>query len=416
MTNIPICKKRKSSQFRTISISCQRLPSKLSKQVYLLNFVSHTSKLRKCFVTINHSIVCKKIKKYGFHEYDIDLFRSYLSNRKQIVKCHNEISHMCDIDIGVPQGSALGPILFIMYVNDINQHVHIGAAWNLYADDTLVYCSDNNVDRLRKCTNTSIACIKQWYDMTKLVINTAKSNVMVVSSKKRHGLSGASNIDVRLGNENIKQIDCIEYIGVKLDAHLQWNDQIDAVCRKLVFTISRLSRLRHVLAPRILMYIYQGIIQPRFYYAITIIFLWGFTSKYNLSKFQRLQNRAVRIITRDFDYVHVRRIDIAKNLKWMNVIQIRDYFVALPVFTCIHGMSPSYLSDCITMYNEIAVRDTRASTSSNLVIVPHAHLALFENSFEYRDSAIWNALPEHIIRKCINLHTVKKALRAPVLT
>ena len=100
---------------------------------------------------------------------------------KQIVKCHNDISHMCDIDIGVPQGSVLGPILFILYVNDINQHVHIGAACNLYADDALLYCSANNVDTLRDCTNNYIACIKQWYDMNKLVINTAKSNVMVVS-------------------------------------------------------------------------------------------------------------------------------------------------------------------------------------------------------------------------------------------
>ena len=165
--------------------------------------------IRKCFDTINHSILCKKMDKYGFHDDDIDLFRSYLSNRKQIVKCHNEISQMCDIHIGVPQGSVLGPILFLLYVNDINQHVHIGAACNLYADDTLVYCSANNVDTLQECTNNSIACIKQWYDMNKLVINTAKSNVMVVSSKQRHALSGASNIDVHLGNENIKQIGCI---------------------------------------------------------------------------------------------------------------------------------------------------------------------------------------------------------------
>ena len=108
----------------------------------------------------------------------------------------------------------------------------------VYADDTLVYCSANNVDTLRECTNNYIACIKQWYDMNKLVINTANSNAMIVSSKQRHVLSGASNIDVRLGNENIKQIDCIDYIGVKLDAHLTWNDQIDAVCKKLVFIIS----------------------------------------------------------------------------------------------------------------------------------------------------------------------------------
>ncbi len=108
------------------------------------------------------------------------------------------------------------PILFILYVNDINQHVHIGAACNIYADDTLVYCSANNVDTLQECTNNSIACIKQWNDMNKVVINTAKSNVMAVSSKQSRALSGASNIYVRLGNENIKQIDCIDYLGVKL--------------------------------------------------------------------------------------------------------------------------------------------------------------------------------------------------------
>ena len=96
-------------------------------------------------------------------------------------------------------------------------------------------------------------------------------------------------------------------------------------------------------------------------------------------------------------YAHVRCIDIVKNLKWTNVIQRRDYFVALSVFKCIHGMSPSYLSDCITMYNEIAVSDTRASTYSNLVIVPNAHLALFGNYFAYRGPVTWNALPEHNI-------------------
>ena len=97
-----------------------------------------------------------------------------------------------------------------------------------------------------------------------------------------------------------------------------------------------------------------------------------------------MQKRAALIITGECDYIHVRGIDIVKNLKWANVIQRRDYFVPFSMFKCIHGMSPSYLSECITMYNEIAVRDTRAYISSNLVDVPHAPLALFENSFAYR--------------------------------
>ena len=177
---------------------------------------------------------------------------------------------------------------------------------------------------------------------------------------------------IHLGNENIKQTDCIDYVGVKLDAHLTWNDQIDSVRKKLVSIISRHSRLGHVLAPRILMNIYQGITQPIFDYALTI---WGFTSQYNLSKVQRLQIRAACIITGEFDYVHVRGIGIVKNLKWMNVIQRRDYFVASSMFKCIHGMSPSYLSDCITMYNEIAVMDTRQRRSQDFVLFWGGHPA-----------------------------------------
>ena len=92
---------------------------------------------------------------------------------------------------------------------------------------------------------------------------------MVVSSKQRRVVSDTHDIDVLFGNDNIMQINCIDYLGVMLDTHLTWNDQIDTACKKLVFVISRLSRLKHV-APRILMYIYQGTIQSRFEYAVTV--------------------------------------------------------------------------------------------------------------------------------------------------
>ena len=139
--------------------------------------------------------------------------------------------------------------------------------------------------------------------------------------------------------------------------------------KKLVFTISRLSRLKNVLAMHILIYIYQSIVQPQVHYAITI---WGFISQQNISKVQRLQNRAARIITGNFDYVHVMGIDIVKQLKWMNVIERRDYFMALSVFKCLHEMAPLYLSDCITMNDEVVIRGTRASTSTNILMTPHA--------------------------------------------
>ena len=157
--------------------------------------------------------------------------------------------------------------------------------------------------------------------------------------------------------------------------------------------------------------IYQCIIQPTLDYAITV---FGFTSQLNLSRVQRLQNRAAPIITGNFDSINVRGIDIVKRLKWMNVIARRDNFVALTVFKYIRGMAHTYISNCITIGNEVAIRDTRNSTSTNLVTLPCASLDIFKNSFAYRGPFMCNALPNNI-RKCVTLSCFKIALKAHVL-
>ena len=98
----------------------------------------------------------------------------------------------------------------------------------------------------------------------------------------------------------------------------------------------------------------------------------------------------------------------------MNVIERRDYFGALIVFKCIRGMAPTYISDCITICNEVAIRDPRNLTLINLVTLPYATLDIFKNSFAYRGPFIWNALPDNI-RKCVTLSGFKTALKAHVL-
>ena len=167
---------------------------------------------------------------------------------------------------------------------------------------------------------------------------------------------------------------------LKLDAHLTRNSQIDAVCKKLVFAIVRLSRLRNLIAPHIMLRIYQCSIQSILDYTITVC---GFTSQLNLPRVQRLQNRATRITTGNFDYFNVRGIDIVKRLKWINVIARRDYVVALTVFKCIRGMASTYNSDCITICKEVTIRDTINSTSTNLVTLPYASLDILNNSLAY---------------------------------
>ena len=129
-----------------------------------------------------------------------------------------------------------------------------------------------------------------------------------------------------------------------------------------------------------LMLMYSSIIQPKFDYAITI---WGYTCDNNLHKIQRLQNRAARIVTGNYDYVSTRGTELVKRLKWMCVTQRRDYFMSILMYKSIHGMAPAYLCNEITLHSEIAERTTR-SVNDNNVYVPYAHLESFKNSFTHR--------------------------------
>ena len=110
---------------------------------------------------------------YGFASYTADWFRSYLLNRQQLVPCHNELSGTRQLNT---QGSVLGPMLYLLYVNDSNVHVDLGAC-NWYADDTLVYCSANTINELQECTHNCVSAIKEWNDNNhRLVINAPKSS------------------------------------------------------------------------------------------------------------------------------------------------------------------------------------------------------------------------------------------------
>ena len=180
--------------------------------------------INTCFDTINHSIIFKKMEKYGFASDTADWFRFYLLNRQQLVYCPNKLYGKRHLNIGVPQGSVLGPICLLIHVNDINMHVDLGAC-NLYADDTLVYCSANDIHELQECTQQCVTTKKEWYDNNHLVINASKSSIMVVTTKQREAFNHLLNIDVCLGADSLDQSNCIDYLGVKLDAHLTWNLQ-----------------------------------------------------------------------------------------------------------------------------------------------------------------------------------------------
>ena len=251
------------------------------------------------------------------------------------------------------------------------------------------------LSRIQKC----VTDVHEWYELNKFVINTSKSNVMQLTTRQMLSHMTDTDLNVHIGNHELLQCNNIKYLGVDIDNVLSWDIQTDSISKKLVFIISRLSRLKPVLPSHMLMYIYTSIIQPKIDYAISI---WGYTTAHNINKVQRLQHSAARILTGNYDYVYTRGIDLVKTLGLMNVSQRRDYFMIMLMFKSIHGLVPNYLCDEITMQRDIAERTTR-STIDNNVHVPHITLECCKNAFAYRGPVSWNALPQNI-KKCESLN------------
>ena len=132
-----------------------------------------------------------------------------------------------------------------------------------------------------------------------------------------------NDLDVHIGDYKFEKSDCFDYLGLKIDETISWNMQTDNICTKLVFIISRLSRLKQMLPSHMLMIIYSSISQPKCDYALTI---WGYTCSNNLHKIERLQNIAAMIVTGNYDYVTIRGTELVRRLRWMCVTQRRDYF------------------------------------------------------------------------------------------
>ena len=188
--------------------------------------------ITKCFDTIHHSILLKRIEYYGLQSENIKWFKSYLNEREQMVSCHNTLSRKSTISIGVPQRYVLGPLLFLIYLNDINRHVHLGAC-NLYADDTLVYCSGSTMSELKHNIQQCVSDIHEWYDQNKLVINESKSSVMLATTRQRILHIDSNKLHVHIREHKLVQSDCIDYLGVKIDETISWNKQTENICNKI---------------------------------------------------------------------------------------------------------------------------------------------------------------------------------------
>ena len=246
--------------------------------------------LSKAFDTIDHNILIEKLKYYGVRGQALTLLKSYLSERTQYTEFNSSKSEKQIIKTGVPQGSILGPLLFIIYINDLSFSSTL-FKFISYADDTtlLITLNPNNCNPsdLSANINNELKKVSQWLNVNKLSLNIKKSKCMAFHKvDKRMTLP-----NLTVCNETIEYVKCFSFLGIIIDQNLTWKDHINHIGNKISKTIGILNRLKHTLPKHTLKTIYDSLINTYLNYGVLC---WGFNSN-NILK---LQKRAVRILTR----------------------------------------------------------------------------------------------------------------------
>jgi len=203
-----------------------------------------------------------------------------------MTKIDDIISKKQVIQMGVPQGSILGPLLFILYINDISKTTDLGTFY-LFADDTAICIPGRNVEELQTKMNELVIKISEWFQVNRLTLNAAKTNYQIYSR------SVTPDLDITLNDTQITRKTCIKYLGVHVDENLKWSSHISSVASVISRNIGVMGRSKHYLSSQQLLLLYNTLILPYLNYCAVI---WGTNYETNINKLVILQKRAVRII------------------------------------------------------------------------------------------------------------------------
>lgn len=356
---------------------------------------------RKAFDMVDHSLLIKKLSLYKLSNTALDWFTSYLNTRLQTIVCDQNKTNFSQLQSGVPQGSILGPTLFLLFINDLPLFMNY-CSTELFADDTTFHINGKTINEIEVKLQNDSKEANAWSKRNKMPINYDKTTSMTVGTRQR--LRDTQQLDINIDDNIIVPVNKHKLLGIYIDENLLWTSHIDYLCSTISSRISLLKQLSTYVPTNVQKMYYQGYILPLIDYGSNT---WGTTYKINIERLNKLQKRAARIILKaEFT---TPSSDMFKELGWISVASRLDYNKAILTYKALNNLTPSYISDLLIPVSQTCTRILRSSENGSLV-VPRSRTALYDRSFSTSAPKLWNSLP-YSIKSAHSLNAFKKCVK-----
>ena len=340
----------------------------------------------KAFDTVNHEILADKLHHYGIRGHALDWFRSYLCDRNQFTVVNGKSSNLKSIKCGVPQGSVLGPLLFLIYTNDIANCTKQTNKTRLFADDTGMFLSRDNPTSLRYSLKTILSDLQLWCHRNKLTINLIKTCYIVF--KTMHQIIPESLNNIKLDNVLIQKVSSNKYLGVTLDENLNWDEHIDSLNKCLAKTSNSFKIIKKRVHEENKIVLFNAYILSKVQYGIEV---YGKANATSLKKVQVQQNKSLKILFNKDPLISTKILH--QELNTLLVKDIYNLSIAKFVFKYKHSMLPDIFDNVLTENSKIHQHNTRQSKNMH---VTHKANRYGEKKTSHQGSSIWNSLPNDI--------------------
>lgn len=371
--------------------------------------------LSAAFDTVDHPLLLQRLSTLlGVKDTAKRWLESYLSSRSQSIAIGSSKSKPMPLSTGVPQGSVLGPILFLIYVLPLGLIIDAhGIGRHGYADDgqMLRRFSLKDISSLYEARDHLQVCageVRNWLIQNKLKVNDDKTEFMVIAPKHFHTRLQGLDITIKVGQSDISPSSCVRDIGATLDQYMNMGQQVSSVARSMYANIRRIGKIRHLLDQDSRVAVTNSLVSSRLDYHNALL---ANVPKSTLRPLQLAQNVAARQVTGARKDEHM--TPILHSLHWLPVHKRVMYKVLVFVYKALHGCAPRYLTDMLSLYKP--TRSLRSMDSTLLLNKPRCTKSIGERAFPYAGPSMWNSLPDEL-RGAATTETFKRNLKTYLFT